>query len=201
MAARIVLYEPLLKEIRHNPMLWLLTFVPVVFAIAELKPRSADHVLCPVRAGHGPAAPREDCRGPCVCAPKAGTSRQSKYCVRSGDPATWPRAGCAHRAAQSGKVRKPPRPCKNLADCGPDAILDALYCGFGNDNLPNDPPACLIFRYLARRSVFTRPRWVADTQTAAIGARLPSRAAGGSSISEHQPYSPEVGLYGWCSRW
>jgi Ca2+:H+ antiporter len=30
----------LLKEIRHNPMLWLLVFVPVVFAAAKLKPEA-----------------------------------------------------------------------------------------------------------------------------------------------------------------
>jgi Ca2+:H+ antiporter len=30
----------LLKEVRHNPMLWLLAFVPVVFAAAKLKPES-----------------------------------------------------------------------------------------------------------------------------------------------------------------
>ncbi len=30
--------NPLLKEIRRNPILWLLTFVPVVFAAAKLKP-------------------------------------------------------------------------------------------------------------------------------------------------------------------
>ncbi|HQR77283.1 MAG TPA: calcium/proton exchanger [Burkholderiaceae bacterium] len=30
--------NPLLKEIRHNPMLWLLVFVPVVFAAAKLRP-------------------------------------------------------------------------------------------------------------------------------------------------------------------
>jgi Ca2+:H+ antiporter len=30
----------LLKEIRHNPMLWLLAFVPVVFAAAKLKPEA-----------------------------------------------------------------------------------------------------------------------------------------------------------------
>jgi len=50
------------------------------------------------------------------------------------------------------------RPCKNSADYGTDAILDPLYSGFGNDNLPDPPPPCSIFRYLARRSVFTRPR-------------------------------------------
>jgi Ca2+:H+ antiporter len=35
---------PLLKEIRHNPMLWLLVFVPVVFAAAKLEPE-ADTLL------------------------------------------------------------------------------------------------------------------------------------------------------------
>jgi Ca2+:H+ antiporter len=32
--------NPLLKEIRHNPLLWLLAFVPVLFAAAKLKPES-----------------------------------------------------------------------------------------------------------------------------------------------------------------
>ena len=32
--------NPLLKEIRHDPMLWLLAFVPVLFAAAQLKPES-----------------------------------------------------------------------------------------------------------------------------------------------------------------
>src|SRR5882672_3710744 len=32
--------NPLLKEIRHNPMLWLLAFVPLVFAFQKLKPES-----------------------------------------------------------------------------------------------------------------------------------------------------------------
>jgi Ca2+:H+ antiporter len=31
---------PLLKEIRHNPMLWLLAFVPIVFAAAKLEPEA-----------------------------------------------------------------------------------------------------------------------------------------------------------------
>ena len=31
---------PLLKEIRHNPVLWMLAFVPVVFLTAKLKPES-----------------------------------------------------------------------------------------------------------------------------------------------------------------
>jgi Ca2+:H+ antiporter len=31
---------PLLKEIRHNPPLWLLAFVPVVFATAKLEPEA-----------------------------------------------------------------------------------------------------------------------------------------------------------------
>src|SRR5215813_6916006 len=30
--------NPLLKEIRHNPMLWLLVFVPIVLAVEKLKP-------------------------------------------------------------------------------------------------------------------------------------------------------------------
>ena len=30
----------LLKEIRHNPLLWLLAFVPVVFAAQKLKPEA-----------------------------------------------------------------------------------------------------------------------------------------------------------------
>ena len=32
--------NPLLKEIRHNPMLWLLIFVPVAFAAAKLRPEA-----------------------------------------------------------------------------------------------------------------------------------------------------------------
>ena len=32
--------NPLLKEIRHNPLLWLLAFVPTVFAAAKLKPEA-----------------------------------------------------------------------------------------------------------------------------------------------------------------
>jgi len=32
--------NPLLKEIRHNPLLWLLAFVPVVFAVAKLYPEA-----------------------------------------------------------------------------------------------------------------------------------------------------------------
>jgi Ca2+:H+ antiporter len=32
--------KPLLKEIRHNPLLWLLLFVPVVFAAHKLKPEA-----------------------------------------------------------------------------------------------------------------------------------------------------------------
>jgi Ca2+:H+ antiporter len=32
--------NPLLKEIRHNPLLWLLAFVPVLFAANKLKPES-----------------------------------------------------------------------------------------------------------------------------------------------------------------
>lgn len=32
--------NPLLKEIRHNPLLWLLAFVPLLFAVAKLRPAS-----------------------------------------------------------------------------------------------------------------------------------------------------------------
>src|SRR3977135_4018202 len=32
--------NPLLKEIRHNPLLWLLEFVPAVFATQKLKPEA-----------------------------------------------------------------------------------------------------------------------------------------------------------------
>src|SRR5213075_2802581 len=32
--------KALLKEIRHNPLLWLLVFVPVVFAAARIKPEA-----------------------------------------------------------------------------------------------------------------------------------------------------------------
>ncbi len=32
--------NPLLHEIRHNPLLWLLVFVPVVFVAARLKPEA-----------------------------------------------------------------------------------------------------------------------------------------------------------------
>jgi Ca2+:H+ antiporter len=32
--------KPLLQEIRHNPLLWLLVFVPVVFVAAKLKPEA-----------------------------------------------------------------------------------------------------------------------------------------------------------------
>src|SRR3954453_19902733 len=32
--------NPLLKEFRHNPVLWLLAFVPVMFVVAKLKPEA-----------------------------------------------------------------------------------------------------------------------------------------------------------------
>src|SRR3989440_5231219 len=32
--------NPLLKEVRHNPLLWLLAFVPVLFAAQKLKPEA-----------------------------------------------------------------------------------------------------------------------------------------------------------------
>ena len=33
-------YEALAEEIRHNPLLWLLAFVPVLFALTSLKPQA-----------------------------------------------------------------------------------------------------------------------------------------------------------------
>ena len=42
----------LLKEIRHNPLLWLLAFVPVVFAAQEAQARSAHAAFRVVRPGH-----------------------------------------------------------------------------------------------------------------------------------------------------
>src|SRR5215207_6496692 len=38
LSRRKVLMNPLLKEIRHNPLLWLLAFVPVLFAAQSIKP-------------------------------------------------------------------------------------------------------------------------------------------------------------------
>ena len=32
--------NPLLKEVRHNPMLWLLVFVPLVFVAAQARPQA-----------------------------------------------------------------------------------------------------------------------------------------------------------------
>ena len=34
------LMNPLVKEIRHNPLLWLLAFVPVLFVAQKLKPEA-----------------------------------------------------------------------------------------------------------------------------------------------------------------
>jgi Ca2+:H+ antiporter len=39
----------LLKEIRHNPLLWLLFFVPVVFIAGKIRPEA--HTLLFLRAG------------------------------------------------------------------------------------------------------------------------------------------------------
>ena len=38
--SRLLPNELLLKEIRRNPLLWLLVFVPVVFAAQKLKPEA-----------------------------------------------------------------------------------------------------------------------------------------------------------------
>ena len=57
----------LLKEIRHNPLLWLLVFVPAVFAGGEARARGAHAALRAVRPGHRPARgaaePRHRVRG------------------------------------------------------------------------------------------------------------------------------------------
>ncbi len=53
-----------------------------------------------------------------------------------------------------GDDRNGARLCKNSADYGPDAILDPLYCRFGNDDLRSGSPLFLMFRFLARRSGF-----------------------------------------------
>ena len=47
--------QPLLKEIRNNPLLWLLVFVPVVFAAQSLKPGA--HTLLFVLSVFGHRAP------------------------------------------------------------------------------------------------------------------------------------------------
>ncbi len=47
--------NPLLKEIRRNPMLWLLAFVPVVFAAAKLKPEAHTVLFVLSVLGHRPA--------------------------------------------------------------------------------------------------------------------------------------------------
>ena len=38
--------NPLLKEILHNKLLWLLVFVPVVFAAQQLKPERTRCTSC-----------------------------------------------------------------------------------------------------------------------------------------------------------
>ena len=43
--------KPLLNEIRHNPLLWLLAFVPIVLAAAKLKPE-APTLLFPFTGRH-----------------------------------------------------------------------------------------------------------------------------------------------------
>ena len=59
--------KPLLKEIRHNQLLWLLVFVPVVFAAETAQARSAHAAVRAVRAGHraagGAAESRHRIRG------------------------------------------------------------------------------------------------------------------------------------------
>ena len=56
------LMKPLLKEIRHNPLLWLLVFVPAVFAAQSLQARGAHAAVRALGPGHrapgGAAQPR-----------------------------------------------------------------------------------------------------------------------------------------------
>ena len=48
--------NPLLKEIHHNPLLWLLVFVPLVLTAAKLSP--AAHTLLFVLSAQGEPAPK-----------------------------------------------------------------------------------------------------------------------------------------------
>jgi hypothetical protein len=43
--------NPLLKEIRHNPLPWLLAFAPVVFAAQKFKPEAHTLFFCAVDPG------------------------------------------------------------------------------------------------------------------------------------------------------
>ncbi len=52
----------LLKEIRHNPLLWLLAFVPVVIASQQVKPEAHTLLIRAVRPGHrAPGGVAESC--------------------------------------------------------------------------------------------------------------------------------------------
>ena len=73
--------------------------------------------------------------------------------------------------------------CKNSADCGPDAILDPLYCGYGNDDLHKDPHPCLIFRYLVQRSGF-------HTASGHQGRFAPTSLSAGSRIGQRTFAAP-----------
>jgi len=43
---------PLLKEFRHNALLWMLALVPVVLAAQLLKPEAHTLSVCALRPGH-----------------------------------------------------------------------------------------------------------------------------------------------------
>ena len=86
--------KQLLKDIQHNKLLWLLAFVPVVFAAQTTHARRAHAALRPVRSGHRPvdraAEPRHRVGG-----------RQDRRCDR------WPAerharqpGGTGHRAGR-----------------------------------------------------------------------------------------------------
>ena len=101
--------KPLLKEIQHNKLLWLLVFVPVVFAAEQTQARRAHAALRPVRPGHR----------------AAGGSAQSRHRIRGGQDGgcgRWPaqcHAGqsdgtghCAHRLARRAICAGEGVPCR-----------------------------------------------------------------------------------------
>ena len=77
----------LLKEIRHNPLLWLLAFVPVVFAAHKLKPEAHTLAFCAVRPGHR----------------AAGRAAESRHRIRGGQDGRYGRWSAQRHA------RKPDR--------------------------------------------------------------------------------------------
>ena len=58
--------EALLDEIRHNPLLWLLAFVPVVFVTAKLEPEAHTLLFVLSVLAVVPLATLSS-TGPCIC--------------------------------------------------------------------------------------------------------------------------------------